>query len=53
MDVQLEILEAGHADLNLVPALFEPELLEGAVEVIDEPRVMPIDKHLRVTRPDP
>ena len=51
--VDLEILEAGHANFDLVPALFEPELLERAVEVVDESRVVAIDEHLRIARPNP
>ena len=51
--VQLEILEAGHADFDLVPARFEPQLLERAVEVVHQSRVVAIDEHLRVARPDP
>ena len=50
--IHLEILEARHADFDLVPALFEPELLERAVEVVHEPGVVAVDEDLRIAWPD-
>jgi hypothetical protein len=48
--VELEILEAGHPHFDLVCARLEPQLLEGAVEVVDDAGVVAVDKDLRVTR---
>ena len=52
VDVELEVLEAGHVDLDLVSAGLEPQRLERAVEVIDQSRVIAIHEHLRVARTD-
>ena len=53
VNVHLEVLEAGHADFDLVSAALQPQLLERSIEIIDQTGVMAVDEHLRIARTDP
>ena len=43
-----ERLEARRTDLNVMRAWSQVQVLEVPVEVIDNPGVIPVDKHLRL-----